>query len=390
MTYWLTMENKDWEAKASLTLGRGDFSRPWRSKKIKMDMKEPLVTVVGSSNVDFVIKAKKLPQKGETVTGGIFFKAYGGKGANQAVAAKRAGAQVNFITKLGNDIFGKEYLRYLKKTGVRMDGIIIDNSFPTGMAFIVVDRKGENQIAVSPGANTRLTPHEVGKKKVLISEAGVMLIQLEIPVETVIGALKIAKGEGILTILNPAPVKKLSAKIFSLIDIITPNEVEASNLTGVKINDIKSAEKAGRKLLSLGIKAAVITLGAKGSVLISSCQEDFDKGNNPSLPPLSKGGNSSSPPLKKGDSGGFSKMGKVKTLHIKGIRVKAIDSTAAGDAFNGALACALAEGINIEEAVKFANCAGALAVTKTGAQSSLPVRREIEALMEKNSGSRRL
>ncbi|OGL46574.1 MAG: hypothetical protein A2149_00370 [Candidatus Schekmanbacteria bacterium RBG_16_38_11] len=390
MTYWLTMENKDWEAKASLTLGRGDFSRPWRSKKIKMDMKEPLVTVVGSSNVDFVIKAKKLPQKGETVTGGIFFKAYGGKGANQAVAAKRAGAQVNFITKLGNDIFGKEYLRYLKKTGVRMDGIIIDNSFPTGMAFIVVDRKGENQIAVSPGANTRLTPHEVGKKKVLISEAGVMLIQLEIPVETVIGALKIAKGEGILTILNPAPVKKLSAKIFSLIDIITPNEVEASNLTGVKINDIKSAEKAGRKLLSLGVKAAVITLGAKGSVLISSCQEDFDKGNNPSLPPLSKGGNSSSPPLKKGDSGGFSKMGKVKTLHIKGIRVKAIDSTAAGDAFNGALACALAEGINIEEAVKFANCAGALAVTKTGAQSSLPVRREIEALMEKNSGSRRL
>ena len=352
--------------------------------------RQPLVAVVGSSNVDFVIKAKKLPQKGETVTGGIFFKAYGGKGANQAVAAKRAGAQVNFITKLGNDIFGKEYLRYLKKTGVRMDGIIIDNSFPTGMAFIVVDRKGENQIAVSPGANTRLTPHEVGKKKVLISEAGVMLIQLEIPVETVIGALKIAKGEGILTILNPAPVKKLSAKIFSLIDIITPNEVEASNLTGVKINDIKSAEKAGRKLLSLGVKAAVITLGAKGSVLISSCQEDFDKGNNPSLPPLSKGGNSSSPPLKKGDSGGFSKMGKVKTLHIKGIRVKAIDSTAAGDAFNGALACALAEGINIEEAVKYANCAGALAVTKTGAQSSLPVRREIEALMKKNSGSRRL
>ena len=355
MTYWLTMENKDWEAKASLTLGRGDFSRPWRSKKIKMDMKEPLVTVVGSSNVDFVIKAKKLPQKGETVTGGIFFKAYGGKGANQAVAAKRAGAQVNFITKLGNDIFGKEYLRYLKKTGVRMDGIIIDNSFPTGMAFIVVDRKGENQIAVSPGANTRLTPHEVGKKKVLISEAGVMLVQLEIPVETVIGALKIAKGEGILTILNPAPVKKLSAKIFSLIDIITPNEVEASNLTGVKINDIKSAEKAGRKLLSLGVKAAVITLGAKGSVLISKQDKN--------VLPIDRRGFLT--PLKE-----FSEGGKINSLHIKGIKVKAIDSTAAGDAFNGALACALAEGINIEEAVKFANCAGALAVTRIGAQSS--------------------
>jgi len=350
-----------------------------------MNIIKPLVTIVGSSNVDFVIKTKKLPQKGETVTDGIFFKAYGGKGANQAVAAKRAGAQVNFITKLGNDIFGEEYLRYFKKTGIRKDGIITDNSFPTGMAFIVVDSKGGNQIAVSPGSNTRLAPSEVRKKKVLISEARIMLVQLEIPVETVIEALTIAKGEGVLTILNPAPVKKLPAKVFSLIDIITPNEVEAASLTGVKITDVKSAEKAGRKLLSLGAGTAIITLGKKGAVLISSCQEDFDKGNNPHLPPFSKGRNSSSPPLKKGDSGGFSKMGKIRKLHIKGIKVKAIDSTAAGDAFNGVLACALAEGKNLKEAVKFANCAGALAVTKIGAQSSLPMRREIETLLKKGS-----
>ena len=327
-----------------------------------------LVTVVGSSNVDFVIKTKKLPQKGETVTDGIFFKAYGGKGANQAVAAKRAGAQVNFITKLGNDIFGKEYLRYFKKTGIRKDGIITDNSFPTGMAFIVVDSKGENQIAVSPGSNTRLAPYEVRKKKALISETRVMLVQLEIPVETVIEALNIAKGEGVLTILNPAPVKKLPAKVFSLIDIITPNEVEAASLTGVKITDIKSAEKAGRKLLSLGVKAAIITLGEKGTVLISKRDKN--------VPPIDRRGFLT--PLKE-----FSEKERIKSLHIKGMKVKAVDSTAAGDAFNGALACALAEGKNLNEAVQFANCAGALAVTKIGAQSSLPERKEIETLMKK-------
>ncbi|MEM7828689.1 MAG: ribokinase [Candidatus Aenigmatarchaeota archaeon] len=300
------------------------------------------VIVIGSSNIDITIKVPRLPREGETVLGKRYYKAFGGKGANQAIAARKAGANVFFITKLGRDSFGEEYLDYLMSSEIPREGIILDSTYPTGMALIIVDDKGKNQIAVAPGANANLMPDEIYPFEYLFENEAIVLIQHEIPMETVEEALKIAKRNDAMTILNPAPGKKLRSEVLQSVDIITPNEVEAEILTDIEVKNLDDADRAGARLLRMGSRIVIITLGEKGSLL---CRRDGSR-------------------------------------YFKPFKVKAVDTTAAGDAFNGALACALSVGRDIEEAVIYGNAAGAITVTRMGAQSSLPDKLEIESFLK--------
>lgn len=303
-------------------------------------MKHGLI-VIGSSNTDLVVKVEKLPKEGETVLGEELKIFYGGKGANQAIAAKKAGADVLFITKLGRDIYGERYQENLIAHGIDPSGIIFDDKAPSGIAIIAIDKKGENQIVVSPGSNLRLLPSDIDNIKNHFHSKAVMLLQLEIPLETVEHSLRIAKSMGIRTVLNPAPARKLSKKMIKNIDILTPNETELKILTGLDVKQKQGAEEAAMRLLDLGAAHVMITLGEKGSFL----------------------------------------LGRDKKISVPAYRVKAVDSTAAGDAFNGVLADSLLRGMSLEDAMRYANAAGALTVTKMGAQPSLPFRQEIERFL---------
>jgi len=303
---------------------------------------KPKIVVAGSSNTDMVVKSPHLPKPGETVIGRDLTIAAGGKGANQAVSAARSGADVLFITKVGNDHFGRQAIDGFKKEKIRTEFVYIDKSAPSGVALIMVDEEGQNIISVAPGANARLTPANVRKAKSVIKSAQVLLVQLEIPIETAVEAIKIAADCNIKTILNPAPAKPLPDDLFSKITIITPNETEAEILTGIKIIDEQSASVAARSLYEKGVQTVVITLGGKGAFI-------YDDKNSNIIPPP---------------------------------RVKPVDTTAAGDVFNGAIAVAVAEGKSIIEAIKFANAAAALSVTKLGAQPSAPKRNQILKLMK--------
>jgi len=298
------------------------------------------VVVVGSANLDFTVQVDRPPQQGETIFGRDLLVSFGGKGANQAVAARSAGADVVFIGKVGQDRHGEEIRKNIETIGIDAAGLISDATCSTGVALILVDPSGGNQIVVVSGCNYRLTPEELESRDQLLAGA-ILLLQLEIPRETVGWALRRAKEKRMRTILNPAPAAPLPREDFSLVDFLTPNETEASALTGVPVKDLNGAEKAGERLLEMGCGDVIITLGALGALWI----------------------------------------GKGGARHFPAFSVRPVDSTGAGDAFNGVLAAALAEGKALEKAIPFANAAGALATTRRGAQESLPDRTAIDALL---------
>jgi len=298
--------------------------------------KSERIIVIGSTNVDMVVKTDKHPLPGETRLGGIFFMNAGGKGANQAVAAARMGANVTFVTKVGNDIFGEQSIAGFKKERINTDFVFVDDSSSTGTALIVVNKEGENSIVVAPGANARLLPRDIDQVHDF-EEAGIILIQLEIPMETISAVVKKALVNNQKVIMNPAPAQKLADELLNGLFLITPNETEASLLTGISVEDDDTAGEAARIFLKRGVKNVIITLGKKGAY--------FQNEN--------------------------------VSLRINAPVVTAIDTTAAGDTFSGALAVALTEKMSWEEAIKFAVATASISVTRLGAQASIPYRSEI-------------
>jgi len=299
---------------------------------------QPKILVIGSSNTDMVIKVPYIPKPGETILGGTFSTCPGGKGANQALAAARAGGAVNLVARLGQDMFGDKSLEGFKSNGISCEHIIRDADLPSGVASIFVDDKGQNSIAVASGANANLLPGDIEKLKDVIVKSDIILMQLEIPIETVSTAAMIAAQNNIPVILNPAPAGALDQKLLENISIITPNEIEAQMLTGESVQDLQSAESAANKLKEKGCKSVIITLGQNGAYI-----------SHP----------------------GFQG-------HVPAFKVNVVDSTAAGDVFNGVLAVQLAAEQAIEESVKIASYAAALSVTKLGAQSSIPTWEQIK------------
>ena len=306
-------------------------------------MDKSRILVVGSSNTDMIIKLDRIPKPGETILGGEFVTAAGGKGANQAVGAARAGGQVAFIARVGRDMFGDQAVAGFIRDGIDVEYVFRDPAAPSGVALIFVAKDGENSIAVAGGANNRLSPADVKKARGLFAGAKVLVMQLESPLETVQAAADLAAKHGVLVILNPAPARALPDRLLRKISILTPNETEAELLTGIKVDTDAAAAKAAGKLLARGVQTVILTLGARGAFVAN--------GNDRQLVP--------------------------------GFKVKAVDTTAAGDIFNGALAAALAEGKPLSEAVRFANAAAAISVTRLGAQPSAPARKEIEKLAQR-------
>ncbi len=294
--------------------------------------------VVGSSNMDIIISLPRIPAIGETVLGGKSSMAFGGKGANQAVSALRAGGNITYIAKVGDDLFGKNMIAHFKKEGFNTALILIDDKEPTGIAQIFVSENGENSIAVASGANMQLMPSDLVPHKDLIQNAKVILLQLETPMATIEFITKMIQNSDVDLILNPAPAQPLSTFLLSKIWLLTPNETEASFLTGISVIDIATAENAAAILLQKGVQNVLITLGEKGCLLSN-------------------------------ESG---------TRHFSAFTVKAVDTTAAGDVFNGTLAVAITKGESWENAIRFAAAAAALSVTKEGAQPSIPHKSEIE------------
>ena len=296
-------------------------------------MHKAKVVVIGSSNTDMTIKGDRLPKPGETVLGGEFRMGPGGKGANQAVAAQRLGADVSFICKVGRDIFGDNAISGYQKEGIDCSRILRSDK-ASGTALILVDGNAENCIAVAPGANADLTPEDVDSVADVIRSADYLILQLEIPVESVLRAAKIAHEAGVYVILNPAPACHLPEELFGYISLITPNQTESALLSGVEDN----LDAAVERLMQLGVKDVVVTLGSKGSLVISE---------------------------------------GAKTL-VPSLKVEAVDTTAAGDTFCGALCVALSEGCSLVDAAGFATKASALTVQKMGAQDSIPFRSDIK------------
>jgi ribokinase len=308
-------------------------------------MTTPRIVVVGSVNADLVVRSQRIPTVGETVTGGRFVMAGGGKGANQAVAAARLGAEVMLVARIGQDLFGDQALANYRKEGIVTDWICRDPNHPTGVALILVDKQGENLISVASGANHALSAEDVERAANQIRSANVVLLQLEIPMETVKFTAHLAASAGVPVVLDPAGhphLGPLPGSLLQHVAYVKPNEMEAERLTGVGVHDEASARQAATILLHGGARHAIITMGARGA---------FWMGPN-------------------GD--GF----------VPGHRVQALDSTAAGDAFSGGFACALARGLSLEEAVRYASLVGALSVTRVGAQPSLPTGEEVRLFQE--------
>ncbi len=304
-------------------------------------MRANSILVLGSSNIDFILTLPRFHHPGETIQAHRFSTAFGGKGANQAVAAKRLGAEVIFVTKLGNDFYGKSYRYYLNQQGIPKKYLLMDKKTSTGIAFIELDSKGENRIAVFGGANHHLLVNDLKRVCHLWRKMKVFVSQLEIPIPTVIWGLRTAKKYGALTILNPSPPLPLPSKFLSLVDYLVPNELEAQILSGIRFHKASDLSKMAKKLLSTGAKNVIITLGPKGLFFKNDEEE----------------------------------------IRMEAFRVKVLDTTAAGDAFVGGLAFGLAEGHPIYESLRIASAAGALATTKLGAQPSLPSKRELLQLI---------
>jgi len=295
------------------------------------------ILIVGSSNTDMVIKTHNFPAPGETILGGRFLMNAGGKGANQAVAAARLGGMVTFVGKIGDDIFGKQAVQQLEDEGIKVDFVAVDHENPSGVALITVDKKGENSIVVAPGSNGTLSPADFDKALAELEDSEFVLMQLEIPIPTVEHIASLAAQKQKKVVLNPAPAAGLSDELLRNIYLITPNETEAELLTGIKVTDLETAKKSALILNEKGVEIVIITMGSAGAFLLKDGQAEI----------------------------------------IGAPKVEAVDTTAAGDTFNGALVVALSEGKSIQESIAFANRAASISVTRIGAQSSVPYRNEI-------------
>ncbi|NJK49083.1 ribokinase [Candidatus Gracilibacteria bacterium] len=302
------------------------------------------VIVLGSINIDLVVGVPRLPGKGETIIGDRYFTVCGGKGANQAVAVAKLGIPVHLVGQVGDDDFGRTLLAGLQAAGVETDSITVNTETHTGVASIVVDENGDNAIACAGGANSFVGISDVRRLETLLPQAKVVMLELGVPLEAVIEAAKVAREKGCTVILDPAPARAdLPAELYPLVDIMTPNEVEASQLVGFAVEDVKTAEKAATILRQRGTKTAIVTLGSLGCLC---CTDD-------------------------------------ETFLVPAIPMTVVDTVAAGDAFNGGLAAALASGKSLQEAIKWGTVAGALSVTKHGAQSSLCDREAFMKLLSK-------
>jgi ribokinase len=304
-------------------------------------MKTSKIIVIGSSNTDMIVRSNRIPRPGETIIGKTFMMNPGGKGANQAVATSRLGGDVTFVARIGNDIFGEQSMFNYQEAGIDTRYIFRDETQPSGVALICVDDHAENSIVVSPGANAGLNIRDIEIVKKEMESASYLLIQLEIPIESVDYATRLASEAGVKVILNPAPATLLQEELLKNIYLITPNETEAELLTGITIHNQEDAKFAADKLINMGVENVIITLGSSGALIR--------------------------------DANGYALQEARK--------VEAVDTTAAGDVFNGALCVALAEGKEIREAVRFATVAASISVTRMGAQSSIPTREEVDAIM---------
>lgn len=307
------------------------------------------ICVFGSFNYDMTARVEKFPQPGETLLGRGFETGIGGKGSNQAIAAHRAGGDVRFITKIGEDSFGRSALAAYKDEGMDKVFVLRDETLPSSSAFIVVnDKSGQNMIVVNQGACSRITGEDMDRVRPVIEASDILLIQLETNMDSVEAAVRLADKAGARVILNPAPAAPLADALYKQVDVITPNETEAELLTGVRLTDRESLRRAALTLSGKGVSQVIITLGGRGAYI-------FDGGR-----------------------------GEL----VEGFPVKAVDTTGAGDVFNGALAVALSEGRTIWQAAGFACAAGAIAVTRPGAAKAAPTRAEIDDFIRKNPRKR--
>ncbi len=306
---------------------------------------KPKVMVIGSFNMDLSMRTPHMPAAGETILGGPFTTGPGGKGANQAVAAARLGAQTTMLVRLGHDVFGDTAAGNLQNEGISGEYILRTEDAHTGVAFIIVDDAGENMIVVASGSNFKITPTDVEQARAAIEAADILLMQLEIPLDAVIAAARIAHAAGVRVVLNPAPGQVLPDELLRMVDVLTPNETETQIITGMPVGNVEEAEAAAARLIETGVGAVVITLGSKGALVAT----------------------------------------RAGAARVPGYRVSVVDTTGAGDAFSGALAVALAEGKSLEQAASFANAAAALQVTKPGTAPAMPHRAEVNALITAQS-----
>lgn len=294
------------------------------------------ILVIGSSNTDMTTKTKKLPLPGETVLGGVFAMGAGGKGANQAVAAQRLGGEVQFICKVGKDMFGDNSVAQYEKEGLDTSGIL-RSELPSGVALIYVDENAENCIVVASGANGDLSEEDIELSRKAIEDCGILLLQLETPVPSVLKAAKYAHEAGAFVVLNPAPACPLPEELFRYLDLFIPNETELSTFSGMPVSNVEEAEKAAAAMRAKGVGKIIVTMGSKGALICGEGPSSF----------------------------------------VPAHKVKAVDTTAAGDTFCGALCVAISEGKGLKEATGFAAAASAITVQKIGAQNSIPYRKEV-------------
>jgi ribokinase len=299
------------------------------------------VVVLGSINMDLVVKTPRFPMPGETLIGHTFFTAPGGKGGNQAVAVGKLGVAVVMVGRVGNDVFGETLLTSLKQNGVDTVAVTRDDEHPSGTAVIFVDDQAENEIVIVAGSNGAVGNAELKQLDTVLQAGDQLLLQLEVPIETVSEAAKMACKKGAMVIFDPAPVRSLPDEIFEYIDVITPNETEASTLVGFEVNDEASAGEAAKVLRARGVRQVVIKMGGKGAYCDDGQQAVF----------------------------------------LPAYQVDAVDTVAAGDAFNGALAAGLAEGLPMQEALRWGMAGGAISTTRSGAQPSLANREELLTLL---------
>ena len=310
-------------------------------------MGRPIV-VVGSYNVGLFIKGDRLPEKGETVIGHTFYEGAGGKGSNQALCTAKMGGRVYFVGCVGNDRYGDDARLLYGKMGMSRDFLFVEEGIHSGISFVLIDGQGDNAIAVALGANNRLTPAHIDKARSVIASAAVLACQLEGPLDSFAYALKTARDLGITTLLDPAPARPLPEEVYRNTDLICPNESETEILTGVRVDTLDSAARAGRILLDRGVRSAIVKLGGRGCLYVTADRQQY----------------------------------------FPAPKVNVVDVTGAGDAFAGGLMVALAEGMDICRAIRFATCVAALSVTKIGVVNALPTREEADRLLAETSARR--